>query len=51
MGQLFFNTQTTDFTRHYSDSTKDPKCVQFEITLKLIQTLFLLKNEKSQAYI
>ena len=26
---LFFNTQTTDFTRHYSNSTKDPKYVQF----------------------
>ena len=33
-GRLFFNTQTADFTRHYYDSTKDLKCVLFQITLQ-----------------
>ena len=30
----FFKTQTPDFTRHYCYSTKDPKWVQFQITLE-----------------
>ena len=33
-GSSLFNTQTPDFTRHHCDSTTDPKCVQFQITLK-----------------